>query len=338
MKRKWLAVGIILLFIGTCIMPTIAQDTKKPLSVSRKAWIDFEDVGSRNPPTIQLSKCIQTTGSGEILDQHQDIHFGGPLATLDQTLAQSFKPSMTPLIKIDLIIARLSTETNPLMVSIREDLDGNDLTSIIIPADQIPSWPEAWYSFDFPDIPVIPEKTYYIVIYCPHIPGYGIGDYGDVYPRGSEWISYQEPPQRWNIIEGYDLAFKTYSERLPPNPPTIHGPTGGKPGNLYLYTFTSVDPEEDFVYYYVDWGDGQESEWVGPYHSGATASLTHKWDEKGTYSIQAKAKDTYGNESNWSALQVHMPLSYEPAHLRFLDWLFERFPYIVPIFRYLLRQ
>jgi hypothetical protein len=29
MKRKWLAVGIILLFVGTYIIPTIAQDTQK---------------------------------------------------------------------------------------------------------------------------------------------------------------------------------------------------------------------------------------------------------------------------------------------------------------------
>jgi len=32
---KWLAVEIILLFVGTCIIPGIAQDTEKPLPTSR---------------------------------------------------------------------------------------------------------------------------------------------------------------------------------------------------------------------------------------------------------------------------------------------------------------
>jgi len=275
---------------------------------------------------------------GEILDQNQDIFdpSEGFIIESDQTLAQSFKPSMTPLIKVDLVIARFSMTTMPLIVSIRVDLEGNNLTSIAIPAEQIPSWPVSWYSIDFPDISVIPEKTYYIIVSYPFgIDGYAIAGYDDVYPRGSAWISYK--PQNWIIIEDYDLAFKTYSERLPPDTPTIHGPTKGKPGNLYLYTFATIDPEGDIVYYCIDWGDGQISEWVGPYHSGATASLTHEWDEKGTYTIQAKAKDIYGNESDWGTLQVHMPLSYEPPHFQFFDWLFERFPQAFPILRYLLR-
>jgi len=33
MKKKWLAIGIILLFVGTCIIPAIAQITKKQLVV-----------------------------------------------------------------------------------------------------------------------------------------------------------------------------------------------------------------------------------------------------------------------------------------------------------------
>ncbi|MBE3138959.1 MAG: hypothetical protein IMZ53_00075, partial [Thermoplasmata archaeon] len=39
MKRKGLAVGIILLFVGTGIIPAIAQDTQKTLLASRGDWL-----------------------------------------------------------------------------------------------------------------------------------------------------------------------------------------------------------------------------------------------------------------------------------------------------------
>jgi hypothetical protein len=97
----------------------------------------------------------------------------------------------------------------------------------------------------------------------------------------------------------------------PPNTPTIHGPAEGEPGNSYLYTLTTIDLDGDMVYYYIDWGDGQVSEWFGPYNSGATASKNHQWAEEGTYTIQAKAKDTYGVESGWATLEVTMPVSIE---------------------------
>lgn len=94
----------------------------------------------------------------------------------------------------------------------------------------------------------------------------------------------------------------------PPNTPSITGPAQGKPGVAYLYTFTTTDPDGDVVYYYIDWGDGQVSEWVGPHQSGATATVTHQWVEEGTYTIQAKAKDVFDVESGWASLEVTMPL------------------------------
>jgi hypothetical protein len=95
----------------------------------------------------------------------------------------------------------------------------------------------------------------------------------------------------------------------PPNTPTINGPAKGKPGTSYLYTFTTTDPDGEMVYYYIEWGDGQVSEWVGPYNSGAKASVTHQWAQKGNYTIRAKAKDVYNAESDWGTLKITMPLS-----------------------------
>jgi parallel beta-helix repeat protein len=52
MKRKCLAVGIILLFVGTCIVPAIAQDTEKSLPASRGNWLYVGGSGPGNYTSI----------------------------------------------------------------------------------------------------------------------------------------------------------------------------------------------------------------------------------------------------------------------------------------------
>ncbi len=121
----------------------------------------------------------------------------------------------------------------------------------------------------------------------------------------------------------------------PPTPPIIQGPTSGKIRKPVNYSICSTDPDEDSVFYYIDWGDGIDSGWIGPYAFGEEITQSHTWKKKGTYTIKAKAKDIYGNESNWGELSVTMPYSYEPQ-FPFLNWLLERFPYAFPILRFLL--
>jgi len=75
-----------------------------------------------------------------------------------------------------------------------------------------------------------------------------------------------------------------------PDAPTIDGPTSGKAGTEYNYTFTTIDPDEHEVYYYIDWDDGTFEEWIGPYDSGFEAIIGHTWEEQGTFTIEAKAK------------------------------------------------
>jgi parallel beta-helix repeat protein len=53
MKRKWLSVGIILLFVGTGIIPAIAQDTEKTLPASRGNWLYVGGSGPGNYTRIQ---------------------------------------------------------------------------------------------------------------------------------------------------------------------------------------------------------------------------------------------------------------------------------------------
>lgn len=95
----------------------------------------------------------------------------------------------------------------------------------------------------------------------------------------------------------------------PPDIPTINGLTSGKKGEEYEYTFVSIiDPEDDNIFYYIDWGDGSFEDWFGPYEPGLDIRVKHTWNKKGTYTIKAKVKDTYGAESDWGTLEVSMPM------------------------------
>lgn len=117
-------------------------------------------------------------------------------------------------------------------------------------------------------------------------------------------------------IPHHGLDYLPLTDRInnPPNTPDINGPSSGKPGTIYTYTMITTDPDNDNVYYYVDWGDNTNSGWLGPYISGAQASTTHSWNAQGTYTVKLKAKDVHSAESDWRTLSVTMPLDLPGSH------------------------
>jgi len=139
-----------------------------------------------------------------------------------------------------------------------------------------------------------------------------------------------------NSAEGPIWHFTTLNNPdEPPSVPEISGPAKGKPGATYKFDFVATDPEQDQVYYYVDWGDGTNSGWLGPYASGATASANHIWSVKGAYPIKAKAKDVHGAESDWGTFQFSAPRLPISTNTLFLK-LLERFPNALPLLRHIL--
>jgi len=121
-----------------------------------------------------------------------------------------------------------------------------------------------------------------------------------------------------------------------PTAPTVTGQTNGKIRKTYTYIFTSTSPLGHHISYLIDWGDGTTSDWIGPYASGTALTLNHSWQNKGTYLIRARAKDTDNLWGPWGELQITMPFSYEPPQFLFIHWLLERFPHAFPILRYFL--
>ena len=111
----------------------------------------------------------------------------------------------------------------------------------------------------------------------------------------------------YGIEDGFLHAFGEGTPNSPPHTPSITGPNHGTQGTDYPYTFVSTDPDEDDMYYYVDWRDGTNSGWMGPYASGDEIIRTHQWAEVGSYTIRAKVRDYFDEESDWATLEVTMP-------------------------------
>jgi hypothetical protein len=131
----------------------------------------------------------------------------------------------------------------------------------------------------------------------------------------------------------YYATLTVGDSNLPPETPAK--PTGkpkGTPGTTYLYSTVTTDPDGDPVFYMWDWGDGNVSDWMGPFASGQTATVQKSWTAKGDYSIKVKAKDSKGAESNWSdPLIVSMPYNL-PLLERFGNLFEQLFPRLLQFF------
>jgi hypothetical protein len=127
-----------------------------------------------------------------------------------------------------------------------------------------------------------------------------------------------------------------YVQIIVNNPPSItmiDGIINGKAGVEYPYNFTAIDPDGDKIYYYIDWGDGNNTGWLGPYFSGEKIIKNHSWNKKGIYLVKAKAKDINELQGSYGTLTVTIPRSVSKSVL--LNILLGRFPKIYKIFNIL---
>ncbi len=109
-----------------------------------------------------------------------------------------------------------------------------------------------------------------------------------------------------------------FDNHAPQTPSTPNGISSGETGTEYTFTSSTIDPDENDVFYQFNWGDGTTSEWIGPISSGQVIEITHAWDNKGDYEIRVKARDIFNAESSWSdPLSISMPKTY-------IHWKFQQ--------------
>ena len=130
-------------------------------------------------------------------------------------------------------------------------------------------------------------------------------DYNTTY---TWFVNATDPGSGQTTSKIYTFTTESTSNQ-PPNEPDINGPISGNIGTLYTFIFTSTDPNEDDVQYYIEWGDGTITDWTSFQSSGSSYSGQHAWTTTGYYIIKAKAKDSNGEESDWATFEVSVPRS-----------------------------
>ncbi|UCF49288.1 MAG: PKD domain-containing protein [Thermoplasmatales archaeon] len=154
---------------------------------------------------------------------------------------------------------------------------------------------------------------------------YDIGDYNIRVRARDEWGCVS----LWSDVKVFPIV-----ENTPPNKPTITGPTSGKVNKPYDFTIVTTDPDDQDVYYDIFWGNAGSGD-VGPFPSGEEQVFEHTWTMMGSYTIKVKAKDKTSDWSEITEFNIRIGLSRSVENL-ILERIFQRFPNLFPVIRYLL--
>jgi nitrous oxidase accessory protein NosD len=128
MKKKWLTIGIILLFVGTCIFPAIAQDTGKQSS-SRGNWLYVGGSGPGNYTRIQ--DAILDASPGDVVFVYHGTY--NELVTIDKSIKLLGESKTTTMINgIDYGIAVIAHTPVISMINISGFTIQNSNTGIVI--------------------------------------------------------------------------------------------------------------------------------------------------------------------------------------------------------------
>jgi len=155
-------------------------------------------------------------------------------------------------------------------------------------------------------------------------------DFGD-----NETSNHQNPNHVYNEMGQYTVTLtvtdnngsvaidetKAYIEikNNPPDIPIINGQTNGKIGREYTYCIIGIDPDEDYLHALWNWGDGNSTEWLGPYTSGEEICAYYVWNYKGMYVVSVYLKDQHEEVVNASlAITIPRNKTFETIITKFL--------------------
>lgn len=225
--------------------------------------------------------------------------------------AQSFSPEYNQkLTRIELYIASRGNPDGKIIVSIRDELSGEDKRILSKSVSDI-SNSFAWVEFDIDDIKLQIGGTYYIIYRtdCSESVSnyYRLGCSNFNSYDGGEAFQYNYV---WSKLSSVDFCFKTYAINSEGNEPPIITDIIPPEGSSFKvkeelnFTVIGVDPEDDRIQYKFDWGDGTQTEWLKLVNSGEPFEQKHSWDDKGTWKVSVQGKDDKGNIGEWYDLDV----------------------------------
>jgi len=131
------------------------------------------------------------------------------------------------------------------------------------------------------------------------------------------WFTMEDILSHLDPIDPNPVILTFSSGNKPPYTPDIIGDIEGIKNRKYEYKIFTVDPNGDDIFYYIDWGDGNNTGWIGPYKSGEKIEVEHSWNKQGRYTIKAKAKDVYDAESGWATLRISIPYNKKLNLMRY---------------------
>lgn len=112
---------------------------------------------------------------------------------LNISVAQSFKPQKEVLSKVALLVTKNTTTSQPFVLAIRDELPGENLVTIKVNPDEFENLNLSWVEFDFDDLPVVINKTYYIVSYTANVTEnyyiWAANNNFESYQYGCAWMS-----------------------------------------------------------------------------------------------------------------------------------------------------
>ncbi|MGF3555019.1 MAG: hypothetical protein ACQXXF_07130, partial [Thermoplasmatota archaeon] len=137
--------------------------------------------------------------------------------------------------------------------------------------------------------------------------------------------AFKEEPVWW---------FKTKEEiNTPPNTPNIY--CQGiimnlfvfiKPNVEYEFDLVASDSDGDNIYYYIDWGDGSGTNWLGPFPTSEHIIVNHTWSTNMKFgTIKAKVKDEHGAESGETNLYYLTIKNRNSGGNRIIERFLQRF-------------
>jgi hypothetical protein len=234
--RKSSAVLIIVLFVGASALSSISgKFNENEINIDYDCKLCNNIIKYKNHMIYYIESqntvryYMNLRNNDDYLDQYNEDPSYVFIGIYACNLAQSFKPALNKLTRVELFLstADINTQGN-MKIEIRDNLDSTSLTSALIPVSSV-DWSEnwAWVEFDFEDISVIPENTYYI-IWIPDSSwndeffiAWGFSN-GDTYSRGMALNNCGQPWGPFEDPEVNDFCFRTYGSAI-----TVDSISGG---------------------------------------------------------------------------------------------------------------